>query len=165
MFWDLPPLGTIDVVCNRYLDWEMTSLDLPNGWQLEQKSTKKMGKSWTLLLSTVMNGIPIIHDQFWDHHGFFPKPPNLVTFDAIFLDVHPFSLDLLRFVTPKAAIITPGSTCLGNPFGACTYSDPAQRPAADENGWRQEEHEVLVGAFDQYLQAGNTFNVWDFERH
>jgi len=45
------------------------------------------------------------------------------------------------------------STCLGNPFGACCYDDPLQRPPADENGWRKQEHEVLVGAFDQYLQA------------
>lgn len=47
-----------------------------------------------------------------------------------------------------------GSTCLGNPFGACTYRDPEkQRPLPDENGWRVEEHEVLVAAFDQYLEA------------
>ncbi|CAL1129149.1 unnamed protein product [Cladocopium goreaui] len=65
---------------------------------------------------------------------------------------HAMFWDLPRLGTTD--VVCNRSTCLGNPFGACTYRDPEkQRPAPDENGWRVEEHEVLVAAFDQYLQA------------
>lgn len=48
------------------------------------------------------------------------------------------------------------STVLGNPFGACSYASEGERAKlapADEQGWRVQEHEVLVGAFDRYLQV------------
>eukprot|EP00439_Symbiodinium_sp_Y106_P076096 s1259_g15.t1 len=45
------------------------------------------------------------------------------------------------------------ATCLGNPFGSCSYADPTQRPPVDAAGWCAGEHEVLVTAYDEYLQA------------
>ena len=45
-------------------------------------------------------------------------------------------------------VVVNRSTCLGNPFGACM-----ERCECDAEGWRVQEHEQLVAAFDEYLQV------------
>ena len=45
-------------------------------------------------------------------------------------------------------VVVNRSTCLGNPFGAVV----GERPEADEGGWRVQEHDQLVAAFDEYLE-------------